>query len=85
MRLIAIGVVLGLMSVDCHAQAGPSHGQCEQVRAAAAQYGLQAARQHAMQNYGLSPTDLCTIEQGCGIGGGGGDRGRQLKSRPVWG
>ena len=68
MRRIAIAVVLVLLSIECHAQGGPSSGQCEQVRSAIAQHGLQNARNHAMANYGLSLADLRNIEQSCGIG-----------------
>jgi ribosomal protein S9 len=68
MRGIAIASVLALLTIECHAQTGPSMGQCDQIRAAIAQYGLQAARKHAMANYGLSATDLRSIEQSCGIG-----------------
>jgi ribosomal protein S9 len=75
MRGIAIATVLALLSIECHAQSGPTTGQCDQVRAAIAQYGLQAARKHAIENYGLTLTDLRTIEQNCGIGG----RGRRDK------
>ncbi len=32
---------------------GPSAAQCQQVRDAVAQYGYAAARQHALQNYGI--------------------------------
>jgi hypothetical protein len=38
------------------------------VRSAIAQYGLENARRHAMENYGLSLADLQNIEQSCGIG-----------------
>jgi hypothetical protein len=68
MRRIGIAIVLSMLSIECHAQSGPSNGQCDQIRAAIAQYGLQAARKHAMANYGLSQTDLRTLEQSCGIG-----------------
>ena len=70
MRGTAIATVLVLLSVECHAQmqTAPNPGQCEQVRSAIQQYGLQAARQHAIANYGLSVTDVRNIEQGCGIG-----------------
>ena len=68
MRKIAIAIVLTLSSVGAHAQGGPNPGQCDQIRQAIAQYGLQAARKHAAQNYGLSPSDLRNIEQSCGIG-----------------
>jgi hypothetical protein len=65
MRRIAIAIVLALVSTCCHAQSG---GQCDQVRAAIAQHGLQAARKHATANYGLSTADLRATEQSCGIG-----------------
>jgi hypothetical protein len=68
MRGIAIAIVLALISTPCHAQGGPSPGQCEQVRAAIAQHGLEAARKHAMEHHGLTRADLRTIEQSCGIG-----------------
>jgi len=61
-------MMLVLLSIECHAQTTPNPGQCEQVRAAVQQYGLQAARKHAMANYNLSAADLRNIEQGCGIG-----------------
>jgi hypothetical protein len=70
MRRIAFAFVLALLSTQCYAQGGPSGDQCDQVRAAIAQHGLQAARQHAAANHGLSPADLSRIEQSCGIGGG---------------
>ena len=69
MRGAAIAIVLALLSTHGHAQSAPSAGQCDQVRAAIAQYGLQAARKHAAENHGLSQTDLRKIEQSCGIGG----------------
>ena len=75
MSRIAIAIALALLSIESHAQSGPSTDQCDQIRAAIAQYGLQAARKHAMENYGLSQADLRTIEQGCGIS----DRGRRDK------
>jgi hypothetical protein len=76
MRGIAIATGFLLLSVECHAQmqTAPNPGQCEQVRSAIQQYGLQAARQHAIANYGLSVTDVRNIEQGCGIGERGRDR-----------
>ena len=77
MRGIAIAIVLVLLSIECHAQSGPSPGQCDQVRAAVAQYGLQNARKHAMANYSLTLADLRNIEQSCGIGDR--DRGRRAK------
>ena len=72
-----IAIMLVLLSIECHAQNGPSPGQCDQVRAAVAQYGLQNARKHAMENYGLTLADLRNIEQSCGIGDR--DRGRRAK------
>ena len=75
MGRIAIAIVLALLSTQSHAQSAPSPGQCEQVRAAIAQYGLEAARKHAMEYHGLTRADLRTIEQSCGIG----DRGRRTK------
>jgi hypothetical protein len=70
MRGTALTILLVLLSIECHAQmqTTPDPGQCEQVRAAIAQYGLQAARKHAMANYNLSAADLSNIERGCGIG-----------------
>ncbi len=68
MRRIAIATGLALLSTCCHAQGAPNTGQCDQVRAAIAQHGLQAARKHAAANYGLSPADLRATEQSCGIG-----------------
>ena len=77
MRGIAIAMMLVLLSIECHAQGGPNPGQCEQVRAAIAQHGLQNARKHAMANHGLTHADLRNIEQTCGIGDR--DRGRRAK------
>ena len=69
MRGMPIAIVLALVSTHCLAQNSPSGDQCEQIRQAIVQYGLQAARAHAMANHGLSPNDVRTIEQSCGIGG----------------
>ena len=77
MRGIATAIMLVLLSIECHAQSGPSPGQCEQVRSAIQQYGLQNARKHAMANYNLTLADLRNIEQSCGIGDR--DRGRRAK------
>jgi len=71
-----------LLSIECHAQSGPSAGQCDQVRAAIAQHGLQNARKHAMANYGLTLVDLRNIEQTCGIGER--DRGGRRPKRANW-
>ena len=68
MRGTAIAIVLVLLSIECHAQSGPNPGQCEQVRSAIQQHGLQNARKHAMANYNLTLVDLRNIEQSCGIG-----------------
>jgi hypothetical protein len=59
--------VVALLFAPCHAQQRPNAGQCEQVRGAIAQYGLQAARKHAVQNYGLTQADLRRIEQECRV------------------
>ena len=75
MRGFAIAILPVLLSIECQAQSGPSPGQCDQVRAAVTQHGLQNARKHAMENYGLTLADLRTIEQSCGIG----DRVRRAK------
>jgi hypothetical protein len=64
---IAITIVLALLSIESYAQNRPITSQCDQVRAAIAQHGLQAARQHAMEHYGLTLAALRTIEQSCGI------------------
>jgi hypothetical protein len=72
MLVVGIAIVLGLLSIEGHAQNGPTSGQCDQVRAAITQYGLQAARKHAMEHYSLTQVELRTIEQNCGIA----DRGR---------
>ena len=77
MRGIAIAIMLVLLSIECHAQGGPNPGQCEQVRAAIQQHGLQAARKHAMANHGLTHADLRNIEQTCGIG----DRDRSKRAK----
>jgi hypothetical protein len=82
MRRIAVAVVLMLLSIECHAQSGPSAGQCDQVRAAIAQHGLQNTRKHAMANYGLTLVDLRNIEQTCGIGER--DRGGRRPKRANW-
>jgi len=70
MHRFSIIAVAAVLSTQCHAQGGPNAGQCEQVRSAIAQYGLQAARKHAMANYNLSSADVRRVEQECGIGGG---------------
>ena len=67
MRGLSFITVVAMLSTPCLAQNGPDDGQCEQVRAAIAQYGLHAARKHAAENYGLTPADLTRVEQDCGI------------------
>jgi hypothetical protein len=63
----AIAIVFVVFSTQGHAQTTPSAGQCDQIRAAIAQHGLEAARKHAVENHGLSRADLRTTEQSCGI------------------
>jgi ribosomal protein S9 len=65
--MVVAVAVAAVLSTESYAQGGPNAGQCEQVRAAIAQHGLQAARKHAMENYGLSLADIRRIEQECGI------------------
>jgi ribosomal protein S9 len=67
MRGFSIIAFVAVLSTPCLAQNGPDDGQCEQVRAAISQYGLQAARKHATENYGLTQADLRRVEQDCGI------------------
>ena len=67
MHRTSIMIVFALLATECYAQNGPTTGQCDQVRAAIAQHGLQAARKHAMENYGLTLADIRRIEQDCGI------------------
>lgn len=83
MRRIAVAVALTLFSIECHAQGGISSDQCGQVRAAISQHGLQNARKHAMENYGLSLADLRNIEQSCGIGERSSGRAKPTK-RANW-
>lgn len=86
MRRTVIAGMLTLLSMECHAQGtNVSPDQCNQVRSAIAQYGLQAARAHAVANYGLSPTDVRSIEQSCGITGGGNRGQRQPRGNQPWG
>jgi hypothetical protein len=75
MRGIAVAIVLVLSTIQGRAQSTPSagqntpsSGQCDQIRAAITQHGLEAARKHALANHGLSRDDLRTIEQSCGVG-----------------
>ncbi|MGN6572513.1 MAG: hypothetical protein ACTHLO_13980 [Pseudolabrys sp.] len=74
---ISILVAVTALSTQCLAQDGPDAGQCEQVRAAIQEHGLQAARKHAMENYNLTHADIRRIEQDCGIG----NRSRDSKKR----
>ena len=76
MQKVLIVAVAAVLSTPCFAQFGPNPGQngpdpgqCEQVRGAIQQYGLEAARKHAMANYNLSATDVRRVEQQCGVGG----------------
>jgi hypothetical protein len=75
MRGLSLFAAIAMLSTPCFAQNGPDAGQCEQVRAAITQHGLEAARKHAMENYGLTRADLRRVEQDCGIG----HRGRSSK------
>ncbi|HXD46998.1 MAG TPA: hypothetical protein VN655_17890 [Pseudolabrys sp.] len=77
MRGLSIIVVVAAFATTCLAQDGPDAGQCEQVRAAVAQYGLQAARAHASENYGLTPADLRRVEHECGVD----NRNRRTKKK----
>ena len=81
MRGTAIAIVLVLLSIECHAQGGPNPGQCEQIRAAIEQHGLQNARKHAMANHGLTHADVRNIEQTCGIGDRDRDRDRSRRAK----
>jgi len=76
MHRILFVAAFAVLSTQCLAQGGPNPGQCEQVKAAIEQYGLAAARKHAMANYNLSATDVRRVEQECGVGGG---RSKQSK------
>ena len=67
MHRISFIIVVALLSTECHAQSAPTTDQCDQVRAAIAQHGLQAARKHAMEHHGLTLADVRRIEQECGI------------------
>jgi hypothetical protein len=69
MRKTAIAV-LALLAIQSLAQGTPNAGQCDQVRAAIAQHGLQAARKHAAEHHGLRRADVRSIEQSCGIDAG---------------
>ena len=66
-RGLSIIAIAATLSTQALAQNGPDAGQCEQVRAAIAEHGLQAARKHAMANYGLTPADVRRVEQECGV------------------
>jgi hypothetical protein len=48
--LAAAGIVP--MANSSLAQSGPDAAQCQQIRQAVAQYGYEAARRHALANYG---------------------------------
>src|SRR5262245_27945638 len=49
---LSAAAVIFLMTEHSSAQHGPDSSQCEQIRQAIAQYGYQAARRHALANYG---------------------------------
>jgi hypothetical protein len=54
---MGIAIVLGLLSIEGHAQQNePTSDQRDQVRAAITQYGLQAARKHAMEKLQSEPS-----------------------------
>jgi hypothetical protein len=50
-RLLLLTCALLLMPGYAFAQA-PSADQCQQIKQAVAQYGYEAARKHALENYG---------------------------------
>ena len=49
---LAVAALISLMTDYSLAQSGPDPAQCEQIRQAVAQYGYNAAKRHAMANYG---------------------------------
>src|ERR1017187_5128342 len=59
MSRVAIAIALALLSIECHAQSGPSTDQCDQIRAAIAQYGLQAARKQDRKSTRLNSSHRC--------------------------
>ena len=65
----SIAIAAVALSLQCHAQQmdHPNAAQCEQVRSAVAQYGLQAARKNAREQYGLTLADVRKVELECGI------------------
>ena len=67
----SIAIAAVALSLQCHAQQRdhPNPAQCEQVRSAVAQYGLQAARKNARAQYGLTLADVHKVELECGIKG----------------
>ena len=66
-----VAICAAMFCLQCYAQQQdhPNPAQCEQVRSAVAQYGLQAARQNAREQYGLTPADIHKVELECGING----------------
>jgi len=50
--LAAIGTTL-LLTTPLLAQSAPGPADCEQIRQAVATYGYDAARRHALANYGI--------------------------------
>ena len=71
MLRLSIAIAAAMFCLQCHAQQQdhPNPTQCEQVRSAVAQYGLQAARENAHEQYGLSPANVHKVELECGIKG----------------
>ena len=65
----SIAMAIAMLSIPCFAQqqSHPNPAQCEQVRSAVAQYGLQAARKNAHEQYGLTLSDVHKVELECGI------------------
>jgi hypothetical protein len=58
---------LGLMTDYSLAQFAPDPAQCEQIKQAVVQYGYDAARRHAMANYGpeaVKAGDRCLTKRG---------------------
>jgi hypothetical protein len=68
MTKIILAAVAGLTLLSVNAASAQSHGQCEQVRAAVAQYGYKAAKAYAQAN--MSPEAVRAAET-CVIGHSG--------------
>jgi len=71
MLKLSMAIAVVVLTSHCYAQQQnhPNPAQCEQVRSAVAQYGLQAARKNAQEQYGLTLADIHKIELECGIKG----------------